>query len=352
MSTRAIIGLENKDGTFTGTWCWHDGHVEDLGLTLKEHFNSAEQVKELLDKTGNVSSIMTDAEYADYLNVCEENGYDAKKAIRLDGISDIVLVGATPLKAETYKDLNEAMGQDINNLFVFNQEDKMWMYANVYEKDERPELYAVPNREDLDKTYHLTNDLDIIEITPYVDSGNKSIRPDGLVFKIEAYNLNGKSFDECDQLLDLQEIENYTGKLVKDLGNYKNIEECIKVNDEKHNFNTYDVNIDEKIEAVNAVLEHLETKIPKGCISRESECYGCWLDVKEELETLKEFGDEEVMACETTMNGKPFTFYMEKSSSLDRIEYKLDLYYDTKSIEDAIAQEYAEPAPKTKGIEH
>jgi hypothetical protein len=43
---------------------------------------------------------------------------------------------------------------------------------------------------------------------------------------------------------------------------------------------------------------------------------------------------------------------MEKSSSLDRIEYKLDLYYDTKSIEDAIKQEYDTPAPKTKGIEH
>lgn len=351
MSTRAIIGLENKDGTFTGTWCWHDGHVKYLGLTLKEHFNSAEQVKELLDKTGNVSSIMTDAEHAYYLNLCEEHGYDAKKAIRLDSISDIVLVGATPLKAETYKDLNEAMGQDINNLFVFNQEDKTWMYANEYEKDERPVLYQVPNREDFDKTYHLTNDLDIIEITPYVD-GKGSIRNDGIMFKIECYDLDGKSLDNCDHFLDIQEIEKYTGKLVKELGKYNNIDECISVNEEKYNLNTYDVNIDEKIEAVNAVLEHLETKIPKGCISRESECYGCWLDVKEELEILKEFGNEEVMSCETTMNDKPFTFYMEKSSSLDRIEYKLDLYYDTKSIEEAIKQEYDTPAPKSKGIEH
>ena len=352
MSTRALIGFENKDGTFTGTWCWHDGHVEDLGLTLKEHFNSAEQVKELLDKTGTVSSIMTEAEYADYLNVCEENGYTAKNAVRLAGVSDIVLIGISPLKAETYKDLNEAMGQDINNLFVFNQEDKTWMYANEYEKDKRPELHQVPNREDFNKSYHLINDLDIIEITPYIDSKN-SIRPDGIIFKIECYDLDGKSLDnDCDKLVDRADIEKYTGKLVKDLGIYNNIDECVRVNEEKHNLNTYDVNIDEKIEAIEAVMEHLEAKIPKGCISRESECYGCWLDVKEELETLKEFGDADIMACETTMNGKPFTFYMEKSSSLDRIEYKLDCYYDTKSIEDAIKQEYDTPAPKSKSIEH
>jgi hypothetical protein len=67
---------------------------------------------------------------------------------------------------------------------------------------------------------------------------------------------------------------------------------------------------------------------------------------------LKEFGDADTLSCETTMNGKPFTYYMEKSSSLDRIEYKLDLYYDTKSIEEAIKQEYDTPAPKSKGIEH
>lgn len=351
MSTHALIGLENRDGTFTGAWVWHDGSVEDLGIKLKENFNSVEQVEALLNTSGNISSIMTADEYFDYFNTCRNNGYTPKGGMNIDGVHDVILVGATPLKPDVFKDLNEAMGQDINNLFMFHQKDKIWLYANEYEQGERPVLYQVPNREDLDKTYHMTNDLDIIEITPYVDSKG-SIRNDGIMFKIECYDLDGKSFDDCDQLLDRVEIEKYTGKLVKDLGKHENIDECIRVNEEKHNLNTYDIDIDEKIAAIEAVMEHLETKIPKGCISRESECYGCWLDVKEELETLKQFGDADTLACETTMNGKPFTFYMEKSSSLDRIEYKLDCYYDTNSIEDALDKEYRTPAPKSKNIEH
>lgn len=46
MSTRAIIGIQNMDGTITGAWQWNDGM--DLAPLLREQFNTLEKVQVLI----------------------------------------------------------------------------------------------------------------------------------------------------------------------------------------------------------------------------------------------------------------------------------------------------------------
>lgn len=55
MSTRAIIGIENSDGTITGAWQWNDG----MGLAplLRNQFDTLEKVQELI-KNGVWNSIV------------------------------------------------------------------------------------------------------------------------------------------------------------------------------------------------------------------------------------------------------------------------------------------------------
>ena len=48
MSTRAMIGIENEDGTVTSIWTHWDGYPEHHGPILLEHYNTAEKVRELL----------------------------------------------------------------------------------------------------------------------------------------------------------------------------------------------------------------------------------------------------------------------------------------------------------------
>lgn len=104
--------------------------------------------------------------------------------------------------------------------------------------------------------------------------------------------------------------------------------------------------IGEKIAEINDVLKHLEEKMPKGCISRESECYGCWLDVKEELETLQLMGDKDYLEFNYGTDEEPKIGRMMKSQSLERIDYKLDLYYETTDMEEALKMEYETPSSK------
>lgn len=42
MSTRAIIGIQNNDGTITGAWQWNDGM--NIASLLKREFDTLEKV--------------------------------------------------------------------------------------------------------------------------------------------------------------------------------------------------------------------------------------------------------------------------------------------------------------------
>ena len=62
MSTRARIGLKLEDGSIISAYHHWDGYPEWLGVTLKEHYNTKEDIAKLIDG-GNMSSCYSDNQY-------------------------------------------------------------------------------------------------------------------------------------------------------------------------------------------------------------------------------------------------------------------------------------------------
>ena len=62
MATRARIGLKLDDGSIISAYHHWDGYPEWLGVTLKEHYNTKEDIAKLIDG-GNMSSCYSDNEY-------------------------------------------------------------------------------------------------------------------------------------------------------------------------------------------------------------------------------------------------------------------------------------------------
>ena len=62
MATRARIGLKLEDGSILSAYHHWDGYPEWLGVTLKEHYNTKEDIAKLIDG-GNMSSCYSDNQY-------------------------------------------------------------------------------------------------------------------------------------------------------------------------------------------------------------------------------------------------------------------------------------------------
>lgn len=60
MATRSRIGLELKDGQIVSVYCHWDGYPAFNGRVLRTHYNTEEQVRELIDG-GDISSLRTNA---------------------------------------------------------------------------------------------------------------------------------------------------------------------------------------------------------------------------------------------------------------------------------------------------
>ncbi len=56
MSTRAIIGIQNNDGTITGAWQWNDGM--NIASLLRREFDTLEKAQELI-KNGVWNNIIS-----------------------------------------------------------------------------------------------------------------------------------------------------------------------------------------------------------------------------------------------------------------------------------------------------
>ena len=56
MSTRSYIGIIHTNGSIEGVYCHYDGHPEGVGATLKKHYNSSKQARDLVE-LGNLSSL-------------------------------------------------------------------------------------------------------------------------------------------------------------------------------------------------------------------------------------------------------------------------------------------------------
>ena len=62
MSTRSRIGLELPNGNIYSVYHHWDGYPEWLGVTLNEHYNTDDKVRELIDG-GNMSSCWSDSDF-------------------------------------------------------------------------------------------------------------------------------------------------------------------------------------------------------------------------------------------------------------------------------------------------
>ena len=62
MATRARLGYVLSDDSIVSVYHHWDGYPEWLGVTLNEHYNTDEKVRELIDG-GNMSSCWSDNEY-------------------------------------------------------------------------------------------------------------------------------------------------------------------------------------------------------------------------------------------------------------------------------------------------
>ena len=62
MSTNARIGIKLEDGSILSAYHHWDGYPEWLGVTLKEHYNTKEDIAKLIEG-GNMSSCYSDNQY-------------------------------------------------------------------------------------------------------------------------------------------------------------------------------------------------------------------------------------------------------------------------------------------------
>lgn len=60
MATRSRIGIQFKTGEIVSVYCHWDGYPEHNGRVLRTHYNTEEQVRELIDG-GDLSALRTNA---------------------------------------------------------------------------------------------------------------------------------------------------------------------------------------------------------------------------------------------------------------------------------------------------
>ena len=129
MSTRALIGKENEDGTITAAWCWNDG--KDIKKNLVKDFTKNEDLEFLLS-LGEFSTIMTKAGMDDFIHFCENTLHcDLKDKEFINHNKSFVLKEKHhENKPKVYSDLDEASGQDINVMYIMKNEQ--WLEYTTY----------------------------------------------------------------------------------------------------------------------------------------------------------------------------------------------------------------------------
>jgi hypothetical protein len=130
MSTRAIIGIKNNEGSITGAWQWNDGG----GLTslLNKKFNTIDKVVELINQ-GMWNCMFSKKEAEEYEKWLKDNLYKNRnkdipphKYMSINGIQLLKDERYYERLPETYKSFDDAIGQDINYLYLFDTDTNKW----------------------------------------------------------------------------------------------------------------------------------------------------------------------------------------------------------------------------------
>ena len=119
MSTRAIIAVRNGNGSITGAWCWNDGY--DIIDNLVDDFNTPEAVSFIMN-LGMFNTIFTKEAAEDYKAWCRNQGIECNNKEFYEYGNSVILQDKVyqDRTTENYKDMREALGQDINILYLYN----------------------------------------------------------------------------------------------------------------------------------------------------------------------------------------------------------------------------------------
>lgn len=130
MSTRAIIGIKNEDGSITGAWQWNDGG--NLTSLLNKNFNTIEKATEIINE-GMWSTMFTNkgAEkherwLKDELHKEENENIPPRQYTKIYDIQLLKHEGYYQRPPARYESFEDAMGQDINYLYLFNKNTNKW----------------------------------------------------------------------------------------------------------------------------------------------------------------------------------------------------------------------------------
>lgn len=140
MSTRAIIGIQNSDGSITGGWQWNDG--KGLLPLLKKYFPTEDKIERLI--TSGVWNNIAAPEDVHKLELFFEFSKRKNSNYHLIQVEDCQLLKEKPCdNAEfcfgedegitvntdgsmTFENFKTANGQDISYLYLFSKETKTW----------------------------------------------------------------------------------------------------------------------------------------------------------------------------------------------------------------------------------
>lgn len=118
MSTRAIIGIKEKDGTISGAWNWNNGY--DIKESLVKNFRTIEDVRFLLN-LGMFNTIYTKKDFEEYEDFLINNNIDTsdKQFIRYKNSVITQDSHHRNRAAEQYKDTMDILSQDISIAYIF-----------------------------------------------------------------------------------------------------------------------------------------------------------------------------------------------------------------------------------------
>ena len=123
MATRSRIGIELKNGSVLSVYHHWDGYPEWLGRILRTHYNTRQQVAELIDG-GDMSSCWNDNKEPEYYSARGENCPP-----RLDA------------------DLCEYLLPDNSEEYAYLFRNGEWVCYNMHQFDDNklPELVEIPS---------------------------------------------------------------------------------------------------------------------------------------------------------------------------------------------------------------
>lgn len=124
MSTRAIVGMKNADGSIRGMWIWNDG----MGLKqlLVKNFHTIDEINSLIE-LGMINCLYTEKaakeldEWRRDNHIVKEGEWISFRKAR--AYREFRHIEREP---EVYANMEEARGQDINYLYLYDPETNSW----------------------------------------------------------------------------------------------------------------------------------------------------------------------------------------------------------------------------------